>query len=83
VTDRPLRILDMGCGWGSVSLWFAEHFPQATVRGISNSNSQREWIMARAKKRGRACGTGYCGVTAGPAGRGEGREAVWALRCSP
>lgn len=37
---KPLRILDMGCGWGSVSLWFAEHFPEATVRGISNSNSQ-------------------------------------------
>jgi len=49
---KPLRILDMGCGWGSVSLWFAEHFPEATVRGISNSNSQREWIMAEAKKRG-------------------------------
>eukprot|EP01048_Picozoa_sp_COSAG05_P003702 COSAG05_NODE_177_length_14916_cov_8.104002_17_plen_152_part_00 len=51
-TDKKLRILDMGCGWGSVSLWFAEHFPDATVRGISNSNSQREWIMAKAKKRG-------------------------------
>ena len=37
---------------GSVALWFAEHYPQATVRGVSNSNSQREWIMARAAERG-------------------------------
>merc|ERR1740130_95097 len=46
------RILDMGCGWGSVSLWFAEHFPDCTVRGVSNSNSQREWITAKAEARG-------------------------------
>ena len=50
--EGSFRLLDMGCGWGSVALWFAEHYPQATVRGISNSNSQREWIMARAKERG-------------------------------
>ena len=37
---------------GSVALWFAEHYPNATVRGVSNSNSQREWIMARAAERG-------------------------------
>jgi cyclopropane-fatty-acyl-phospholipid synthase len=35
-----------------VALWFAEHYPKATVRGVSNSNSQREWIMARAAERG-------------------------------
>lgn len=35
-----------------MALWFAEHFPKATVRGVSNSNSQREWIMARAAERG-------------------------------
>ena len=50
--DGPFRLLDMGCGWGSVALWFAEHYPKATVRGVSNSNSQREWIMARAQERG-------------------------------
>lgn len=35
-----------------MALWFAEHYPNATVRGVSNSNSQREWIMARAAERG-------------------------------
>lgn len=35
-----------------MALWFAEHYPKATVRGVSNSNSQREWIMARAAERG-------------------------------
>lgn len=50
--DHSLRIMDMGCGWGSVSLWFAEHFPKSEIRGISNSNSQREYIMAQAEIRG-------------------------------
>ncbi len=47
-----LRLLDLGCGWGSVSLWFAQEFPTISVVGLSNSNSQREFIMGEAKKRG-------------------------------
>lgn len=47
----PLRVLDLGCGWGSVSLWFAENFPNIEVVGLSNSNSQREYIMGEAKAR--------------------------------
>ena len=35
-----MRILDMGCGWGSVSLWFAEHYPQCEIVGISNSGAR-------------------------------------------
>eukprot|EP01051_Picozoa_sp_SAG22_P010112 SAG22_NODE_889_length_6648_cov_6.695984_4_plen_313_part_00 len=50
--DSAMRVLDMGCGWGSVSLWFAKNYPKSEFRGISNSNSQREWIMARAKEQG-------------------------------
>ena len=45
-------ILDLGCGWGSLSLWMAEHYPKSLVTGVSNSNSQREYILAAAKSRG-------------------------------
>jgi cyclopropane-fatty-acyl-phospholipid synthase len=44
-------ILDMGCGWGSLSLWIAEHYPGATVTAVSNSRSQREYIEATARQR--------------------------------
>jgi len=46
------RILDLGCGWGSFSLWAAEHFPSSRVVGVSNSGSQREFILAEAHRRG-------------------------------
>jgi cyclopropane-fatty-acyl-phospholipid synthase len=42
-----MRILDLGCGWGSLSLWLAEQFPAAQITGVSNSVRQREWIEAR------------------------------------
>ncbi|EKF75550.1 hypothetical protein A11A3_01717 [Alcanivorax hongdengensis A-11-3] len=45
-------ILEMGCGWGSLTLWMAEHYPGSRVTAISNSHSQREYIMARAAERG-------------------------------
>jgi cyclopropane-fatty-acyl-phospholipid synthase len=41
-------VLELGCGWGSLSLWMAEQYPQSRIVGVSNSNSQRESIMARA-----------------------------------
>jgi len=37
-------ILELGCGWGSLSLWMAEKFPNSQVTAISNSRPQREWI---------------------------------------
>ena len=46
------HILELGCGWGSLSLWMAEKYPKSTITGVSNSNSQREYIMAAAKARG-------------------------------
>lgn len=45
-------VLELGCGWGSLSLWMAEHYPKSNITGVSNSNSQREYIMAQAKARG-------------------------------
>lgn len=46
------RILDLGCGWGSFSLWAAEKFPGAQITGVSNSRTQKEFIDATAKQRG-------------------------------
>jgi cyclopropane-fatty-acyl-phospholipid synthase len=46
------RILELGCGWGSFSLWAAEHFPASRVVGVSNSASQREFIQGEARRRG-------------------------------
>ena len=47
----PLRIVDLGCGWGSLSLYVASKYPHTILTGISNSHSQREYIMSQAKER--------------------------------
>ena len=47
-----MKILDLGCGWGSLSLYLAEKFPNARITGLSNSNGQREFIQRRAAERG-------------------------------
>jgi len=47
-----MSIVDLGCGWGSVSLYVAAKYPNSKVVGISNSNSQREYILDQAKQRG-------------------------------
>ncbi|MEK6346800.1 MAG: cyclopropane-fatty-acyl-phospholipid synthase family protein [Burkholderia sp.] len=46
------RILDLGCGWGSLSLWLAERYPAARIVGLSNSHGQRRFIERRAAERG-------------------------------
>jgi cyclopropane-fatty-acyl-phospholipid synthase len=48
------KILELGCGWGSLTLAMAGKFPGAGITAISNSNSQREWILAKAKDAGLA-----------------------------
>lgn len=52
VTDTGMRIVDLGCGWGSLTLHLAERFPTAKITGISNSHSQREYILRTAAERG-------------------------------
>ncbi len=47
-----IDILELGCGWGSFTLWMAENFPKARITGVSNSNPQREYIEAQCKTRG-------------------------------
>jgi len=46
------RILELGCGWGSLTLWMAERYPQAHITAVSNSHSQRQHIMAQCQARG-------------------------------
>jgi cyclopropane-fatty-acyl-phospholipid synthase len=46
------RILELGCGWGSLSLWMAARYPGAEITSISNSRTQKEYIDAEAAKRG-------------------------------
>ncbi len=45
-------VLDLGCGWGSLSLFIAERYPGARVRAVSNSKPQREHILAECRRRG-------------------------------
>jgi cyclopropane-fatty-acyl-phospholipid synthase len=47
-----MRILELGCGWGSLTLAMAKKFPLARIVALSNSASQREYIEAQALKRG-------------------------------
>ncbi len=47
-----MTLIDLGCGWGSVTLYMAEKYPNSRITGISNSNSQREYILGEAKSRG-------------------------------
>lgn len=47
-----MDILELGCGWGSLTLFMAERFPKARITAVSNSNSQREHITAEAARRG-------------------------------
>ncbi|MGE0873439.1 MAG: cyclopropane-fatty-acyl-phospholipid synthase family protein [Burkholderiales bacterium] len=47
-------ILELGCGWGSLTLWMAKHYPGSRITAVSNSASQREHIIAEALHRGLA-----------------------------
>jgi cyclopropane-fatty-acyl-phospholipid synthase len=46
------RILELGCGWGSLTLWMAEHYPHARITAVSNSHSQRAHIEAELRRCG-------------------------------
>jgi len=46
------EIMELGCGWGSLTLWMAANYPASHITALSNSNSQREYIEAQAAQRG-------------------------------
>ena len=48
------RVLDLGCGWGSLSLWAAARFPGSSFTAVSNSRTQRAFIEEQARRRGLA-----------------------------
>lgn len=50
--EDGMSILELGCGWGSLTLWMGEHYPNAHITAVSNSASQRAYINAQAKQRG-------------------------------
>ena len=43
------EILELGCGWGSLTLWMAREYPNSRITAVSNSKSQREYILKRAE----------------------------------
>jgi cyclopropane-fatty-acyl-phospholipid synthase len=45
-------VLELGCGWGSLSLWMAEHHRGSRITAVSNSHSQRHHIERQARARG-------------------------------
>ena len=46
------RVLELGCGWGSVTLWMAEHYPNSEILAVSNSSTQKQFIDQQAEARG-------------------------------
>ncbi|MDX2436307.1 MAG: cyclopropane-fatty-acyl-phospholipid synthase family protein [Acidobacteriota bacterium] len=47
-----MEILDLGCGWGSMSLWIARHFPACRILAVSNSRIQAQFIRQRCAELG-------------------------------
>lgn len=45
------RVLELGCGWGSMSLWMAERYPASEIVAVSNSATQRDHIEGLARER--------------------------------
>ncbi|NID15874.1 SAM-dependent methyltransferase [Luteibacter yeojuensis] len=45
-------VLELGCGWGSLTLWMAERYPTSRITAVSNSHSQRRHILTECERRG-------------------------------
>ncbi|MEC9408300.1 MAG: cyclopropane-fatty-acyl-phospholipid synthase family protein [Pseudomonadota bacterium] len=50
--EDGMRVLDIGCGWGSLTLWMAEQYPNMEIVSVSNSHGQRQFIEHQAAERG-------------------------------
>ncbi len=50
--EDGMQILELGCGWGAVSLWMAEKYPHSRILAVSNSRPQQAFIRARCRRRG-------------------------------
>ena len=49
--EDGMEILELGCGWGSLTLWMAERYPHSRVVAVSNSKPQADFINARCAER--------------------------------
>jgi len=49
--EDGLDVLELGCGWGSLSLYMAEHYPHSRIVAVSNSKSQKAYIDGKAARR--------------------------------
>ena len=50
--ENGQQILELGCGWGSLTLWMASEYPESHITAVSNSASQRRYIQSRALELG-------------------------------
>jgi len=50
--EDGMGVLDLGCGWGSLSLWVAEKYPRCQITALSNSRDQIDYITSQARERG-------------------------------
>ncbi|MGP0567178.1 MULTISPECIES: SAM-dependent methyltransferase [unclassified Nitrospina] len=51
--ENGMDILELGCGWGSLSLWIAEQYPNCKVTAVSNSRVQRDYIVGICESKGK------------------------------
>ena len=45
--EDGMTLLDLGCGWGSLTLWLAERYPASEIVAVSNSQVQRQFLEPR------------------------------------
>jgi cyclopropane-fatty-acyl-phospholipid synthase len=50
--EDGMNILELGCGWGSLTLWIASHYPNSRITAVSNSASQGQYIRQKADESG-------------------------------
>lgn len=50
--ENGMDILELGCGWGSLTLWMAAQYPESRITAVSNSRPQRKTIESLARERG-------------------------------
>ncbi len=50
--EDGMKVLELGCGWGSLSLWLARRHPSLRLTAVSNSRLQKEFIDRRCRQEG-------------------------------
>lgn len=50
--EDGMEVLDLGCGWGSLSIWLAHRHPNLRVLAVSNSSLQKRFIDDRCRELG-------------------------------